>query len=493
MLVFCAVSVYHPTFKNRLPKGGGHVRAYAFPTMAAGTITLVIGMLICSYVVEMSTREMVYELGPAAPKDKTKIPKVCILWLQKSHTVSDQVFDSFVLFAQYKNGPRDYVITSHRDDQPWNTPAENRDESRRNSSSAVSPGAAPEPDPPSNLQTWAAEIASSYTKIASSRTESLTILGVFFGICGFILQFEGLRGMNWSASIAQLVCILLMTIWRAWVRRGLIAMPIPQKVLSDHEMDWLALRIAKHSEGPGFWLEEEQNSQKDRDERMDWAISTGFDNFVDSGIWEEQEPNQGQGQEGRSSTPITSAQLALNVRQRLGQLTNWAGQASLLSIAVADSIEILMNHPGLFPGKLQSLTWFLAVKTDGGTDDKIQFTAKRNPDKWHIDATYIEAALSLWLLHIRETETAKDGNTPKGDWLRKAKSSKRKIIRLLGLDGSLLRRDIGWWIGDIDEEAAPPNSDGSDGQSQVSTSPVGFLGVMSDKGSGTKGKPAHTM
>ena len=355
------------------------------------------------------------------------------------------------------------------------------DKSRRNSNSAVSPGAGPEPDPLSNLQTWAAKIASSYTKIASSRTEYLTILGVFFGICGFILQFQGLRGMNWSASIAQLACILLMTIWRAWVRRGLIAMPVPQKVLSDHEMDWLALRIAKHRarEDTCFWLKEEQGPEE-RDERMDWAISTGFDNFVDSGIWE---PNQGQGQGGRSSTPITSAQLALNARRRLGQLTNWEGQASLLSIAVANSIEILMNHSDLFPQKLQSLTWSLMVKTDGGSPEKIQFTAKRNPDKWHIDATYIEAALSLWLLHIHENEMARNGNAPEEDWLRKVKSSGGGIIRILGRDEPSLRRDIGWWIRDIDMEAD------LSGLTQESAILVGFSGVVSGRDGGTEGKP----
>lgn len=79
---------------------------------------------------------------------------------------------------------------------------------------------------------------------------------MIFGLIGFILQFQSLRGMNWSASIAQLVCILLMKTRRAWVWCGLIAIPISKGMLEDHEMAWLVLKIAKpgrKSRNGDFW------------------------------------------------------------------------------------------------------------------------------------------------------------------------------------------------------------------------------------------------
>ncbi|KAF8544648.1 hypothetical protein BDD12DRAFT_662111, partial [Trichophaea hybrida] len=208
MVVFCGFSVYHPEFSQRFPKNGRPVQGYAFPIMATGTVILMIGMLICSAVVEKSTVEKEYKLKPENQSEDSNAttttidagagvggePNVRLLWLQKSHTVSDQAFDSFVLF-----GPSS---------------------SRHN-----------------RILTW---VKWHLKKIASNGTEMFTVLGVFLGLCGFILQFHGLRGMNWSASIAQLVCIFLMTIWRAWIRRGLIANPVPKRLRENHEMDWLA-------------------------------------------------------------------------------------------------------------------------------------------------------------------------------------------------------------------------------------------------------------
>jgi hypothetical protein len=80
--------------------------------------------------------------------------------------------------------------------------------------------------------------------IASSPSEALALFGVCPGLCGFIMQFQGLRGMNWSPFIAQFVWIFLMTVLRSLVRRVLIITPICKKVPDQHEMDWLALRVA---------------------------------------------------------------------------------------------------------------------------------------------------------------------------------------------------------------------------------------------------------
>ncbi|KAF8540640.1 hypothetical protein BDD12DRAFT_734126, partial [Trichophaea hybrida] len=206
MLVFCGFSVYHPAFGQRFPKNGRPLGAYAFPIMALGTILLMLGMLICSAVVEQSTVETEYLRQQEAPNAR-------LLWLQKSDTVSDQAFDSFVLGQS--SSRRDRMPTSRREDNEPTTTSKDHSDTTNHKANWVE-------------------------TVASNRTEAFTLLGVFFGLSGFILQFPGLRGMTWSASIARLVCIFLMTIWRAWIRRGMIANPVHMKLREHHEMDWLA-------------------------------------------------------------------------------------------------------------------------------------------------------------------------------------------------------------------------------------------------------------
>ena len=161
MLVFCGFSVYHQEFSQRFPKNGRPVGAYAFPIMALGTILLMVGMLICSAVVEKSTVETEYLRKGKGSND------VRLLWLQKSHTVSDQAFDSFVLGQS--SSRRDRILTSRRQGDGLTTPSKNSS------------------DAPTNLVNW---VEMRMNTIASSPTEAFALLGVFFGLSGFILQFQ---------------------------------------------------------------------------------------------------------------------------------------------------------------------------------------------------------------------------------------------------------------------------------------------------------------
>ncbi|KAI5789467.1 hypothetical protein FPQ18DRAFT_261316, partial [Pyronema domesticum] len=180
IVVFSGFTVYHPLFKSRFKKNGKDVAVYAYPTMATGTVILFTGLLVCCIVIDRSTKETRWVLksddvgsNGQATAEKSK-KNLRIFWLQKSHTASDQEFDSFVLFAP---NPTAEILTSRR--------LENE---RRN-----------EP----------------------SHSRRISLLAV----SGFILQFQGLRGLHWSSSIAQLVAVFLMTLIRAWVRRGLVQQP----------------------------------------------------------------------------------------------------------------------------------------------------------------------------------------------------------------------------------------------------------------------------
>ena len=489
VLVFCAFSVYQPTFKKGFPKDRKPVPFYAFPLMATGTVVLAIGMVICSYIVEASTEEKVYSVpgtGSASSGSRPSDLKVRILWLQKSHVVSDQKFDSHVVFGPKESGPRDGagILTSRR-----NTSTESPSSSQRS-------------DPLNAKKPWLVWAR----KIASTRTEFFTILGVFFGLSGFVLQFQGLRGMNWSASIAQLVCILFMTIWRAWVRRGLIAIPISEQVLEDHEMDWLALRIAKSDQSGGgdFWPSEDQLHEN---ECLNWEISICEENLAHAGFWdydhskvEESPPESKQAPQlehppqtrpESESQPGLSTELAtsaLNLRRRLGQLTNWTGQTSLISVSVASSIEIVMNT--IFDKKEEdkSFVWTLGVTVDGkAAKIPLRVERSRSEQRWKVDATSIEAVLSLSVFDIRTTQTSEKGMIEKGaniDWLRGDLELKREVVQLLGPDepSKTLRRDIKWWVGDLIY-----TNDTSIGQLDRGFSgPVGFVGTQSGQ---TQGSP----
>ncbi|KAF8535428.1 hypothetical protein BDD12DRAFT_892990 [Trichophaea hybrida] len=362
MLVFCGFSVYHLEFSQRFPKNGHPVGAYAF---------------LLEHVNPHSSRA-----GGAMVAHPSSIGKVL------GSTPSQSIL--FLVSTGYEPGQGNEQTT---------------------------PSAVPS-DAPNHLVNW---VEMCVKTIASNPTEAFTLLGVFFGLSGFILQFQGLRGMNWSASIAQL----------------------------HHEMDWLALRIAKDS---NFWPPDEKTPKHDPgdlSEHLAWEILTNDSNIACVGSWEPGSPESHSG--SHSELDAHKAQYALNIRQRLGQLTNWAGPASTLSIAVADSIEIVLNT--LFDHTDHSaFTWSLKVKI-GDIDDnhgKIHFKVDKNNGMWEMDATHIEAALSLWLSRIHETQDKSMKEESGNDWLRKDKSLKRKIMRLLGPGGSeALRRDIKWWVGDM--------------------------------------------
>jgi hypothetical protein len=200
VLLYSGFATYHP---GLMFKKGSPVSDYAFPCVAAGTLFLVAGMLICAHVVESSTKEKRYHVKPGWDAR--------IVWLQKAGTVNDQTFESFALFA---DSPRKQIIISQR--------ARKKDPNGRGETPAKGEAKGEEKSLVSELQ---------------------TIVGTGTALLGFVVQFIGLRGMHWSASIAQLGAVLLMTALRAWVRRGLANPPKSQPLLPGYELDWLAMTL----------------------------------------------------------------------------------------------------------------------------------------------------------------------------------------------------------------------------------------------------------
>lgn len=199
VLAYSWFATYHSSLK--LLKDDKPIERYAYPCTAIGTLVLVSGMFLCSYVVESSTVEKRYE---ATEEWKTRI-----VWLQQAKTVSDQFFDSCMV---YSKDDRRTITTSRRIQR----------KSKSRSTGSDNGASLADNDEPSAI------------------LQLVTISGTAVALCGFILQFVGLRGMHWSASIAQLGAVLVMVGVRVWVRRGLAKSPACEPLPSGFELDSFA-------------------------------------------------------------------------------------------------------------------------------------------------------------------------------------------------------------------------------------------------------------
>lgn len=408
VLVYAAFATYHPHLKLQGGGSGFGRASYAFPLTLVGTLFLVAGMSVCSHVIERSTEEKNYRVKLGADAH--------ILWLQKVATVGDQEFSSYAIFAEHK---RNLITTSRRNNQ--------------------------------NDPTGPDQGGGSFS------SEFFTIVGTIVSLCGFFAQFLGLRRMNWKVTISQLGVTLVMSILRAWVRRGLAKRPYVQLLPPAHEIDWLATRIAQDEHqlwresqptAPSFWHRTWDRIcgrppvYKQRIggpfwtlDCIEWGIVTGQDI---SGY----EPLTGDRQGERTK----GAHKVMEARKELGWLTQWPGPASDNAISVATAIEVIMNTLFDSAGDNEVLFWSM----NAPRNELIQFEVKRYGGKWIADVAEIEAALSLWLYAVRVSEQAtyeSHDSNDKSAWLRSGKASKGQGLRLLGRSTRSSRRDMTWWMG----------------------------------------------
>lgn len=192
VLVYEGLISYHTSWFGFVNSGRMPL-SQAFKLTAVGTVSLTFGMLICSYVIESASTETDW-----VRKD-VEDSRLKVAWVQKGGTVGDQAFEPYLIFGH--EGQR-VVRTSQRCDTKTGV----------------------------KLQYW-------------------VLLGTFVSVAGFIIQFTGLRGMHWSATIVQLAAMGLMTIVRSIVRRRMSREPTATKAVEDHELDCMARIIG----GCGAW------------------------------------------------------------------------------------------------------------------------------------------------------------------------------------------------------------------------------------------------
>lgn len=393
VLVFAGMTTYYPPWK--LQKDGREIQSYAFPLTATGTITMAAGMLICSFVVEQSSTKADWKANGEDCQGAR------ILWLQRHTVMSDHLFRSFAIFAR---GKRNSILTSRR--RGGRKSGDICDDDGR--------------------------------KIPLSLS-NLVVVGAFTGIFGFVIQFTGLRAMNWTTSIMQLAAVLFMAFLRSWVRRDLAEPPITLEIPADHEIDWLAIRLARcHQE---HWPDDEEDFENFQHGDLEWSIVNG------AAVTGQFNPKSGYG----DGDDEMLAHRVMRVRAHLGQLCGWTGPASELALSIAKSVEDTLNIP--FPGEDSNIfAWSLKAKisTNVGVEQNIHFTVRREEGLWEANATELEAALSLWLFAAHEEagrQRPKGNPKDKNDWIRREETAVTKqCIRLLCGSTAQSFRDLSWWI-----------------------------------------------
>ncbi|KAJ2906600.1 ankyrin repeat [Zalerion maritima] len=444
------------------------VSDYAFPTVATGTLLLVVGMMICSHVVESSTSESDY----AATESRS----AQIVWLQRSSIVNDQAFKSFAIFPK-KTIP--HVRMSRRAPRPTKSETvKNRGIFSRSLSALLA-------------------------------EEALAVTGALVTIAGFLFQFVGLRGMHWSAPLVHLAAILAMTGLRVWLRRHLADLPACEGLVPGYELDWLAMTFGGDpkeapwfvnsqkapTSKPSFDQTEESLASSSRDPAsstsdeqevlhntpMDWRVRTDGPAPNEDGL----KPSVKHCTAG--PTTISTAQRIIQTRRDLAVLAEWHSPSSTVAIALARAIELTMSSlvPPDIAAQHQALTWSLGVLSPANVqDEEVAFRVNwdNKLGKWKAYSDELEAAISLWTYSVHKLENRDSANPIQGGtstsrtksrrfgsdtWLRATGAPTKRSLRCLGLKTPVLEQSLKWWMPEgsseilaVDHKQIDPCSEG---------------------------------
>jgi hypothetical protein len=414
IVIYAGFATYHP--KLRYKKGDSTVQTYAFPVMCSGTVIISIGLLICAHVIEDSTTERRYEV--LKREDEGAI-EVRGLWLQKGERVADQSFESFAIFSK---GVRETITTSERKNG-WGDTLEKKNKATLKSQPKMS---------------------NSYDIYPF--TGFIATTGSIISLCGFILQFTGLRALHWSVSLAQLGGMLAMTALRAYVRRGLTRRPVVQSLPKGFEIDWLATRSsALHANWP-----KDRHSELSKPPSLRKKQEVDDDHFWSEGFWNPP---------WHTTAPLDPQNFdeIKKARMRLHILTGWRSSVFAEAKALACAIDVVLNSlsrslQGSPQGSMS--TWSLSIQSFG--NQQVIINATQNGEgKWETDIDEIDSVLSLWVydaMQIPERGDLRGGITRSrlgdSDGSTSVAGSGNKGIWLLGPDEAALRRDLKWWSDD---------------------------------------------
>jgi len=421
VIVFAGLSVIWPSWKGEFTKGGKPVLPYAFPSMAVGTVALIIGMFLCAHIIERSTAEETWAIQQNQMR---------VAWLQRGGIVNDQQFDSYLI--QRKDVTPKIPANFPEGVSEWWVRAKLRANAKRFPTLCHS------------LLRWL-DIDNRQQVMTSRKKQNplqtlLTAVAISLSLLGFIAQFVGLRGLNWWVTIAQLLAIAIMTVLRAVVRRNLVHDVEPQRIEHGYELDMVARQIKGCA---------------------DWTVVTwGFDRSGNFDV-----PSGGHG----------LGNMVMEARCRLGALSRWGSQWQKTVDSTCEAIEAVMNFlctnedvilkttdlshtfewrliaevtkrvsEGVVGGVAEGIAGRVAigVNTDYTPFQIIQLSLSREWlsdgrgwGDWKADKSRIEAVLGLWMLHFRDPKTENQQQLPEG-----------RTYRIFDIDTPPERKTYEQWV-----------------------------------------------
>ncbi|KAF4966368.1 hypothetical protein FSARC_5938 [Fusarium sarcochroum] len=216
-VAFSAVATYH----WKWTKGGSPVQAYGYPCFCVGTLCLIVGVMVCGHIIEGVTEESEFHVSGTGREERVKIFR-----FQRARTVGDQHFPSCAIF----NAEGNETI-----------------------------------------------------KISRLTSKNYRLMATGFAalaVTGYIAQFVGLRALHWSATIVQLGVTLIMTGFRAWVRRGLAEDPDVRPGFENHELAWLTLFLMSQKQQDGhpsnISAPTSQQTHNEQESQYFWELVTGY-------------------------------------------------------------------------------------------------------------------------------------------------------------------------------------------------------------------------
>lgn len=401
VIVYALLTCFWSPWNLHVNKTGYQKAIYA-PLMTCGTVTLVIGMYLCSHIIERSTVEHTWKVKEMAQAT------VQVAWLQKGGVVNDQVFDSFAIFPALPKRIN-----------PIRPAIGNVGDRFRNILTRFRVLSANNRDDRPSIRTS--------RKSKSADQEILTVIAVFISLCGFVSQFLGLRGLHWSVTVAQLVATCMMTILRAWVQRNLTPDPETHQLERGYELDWMAGRIKRCE---------------------NWSVvNFGIDRTL-------------------QAQPNALAAATMTARRRLGAISKWPSQWQNTVNSTTKAIEESMNFlfssaditlEGGYWAARDLFEWKMVVevgtKESGNHLEEITLTLKRTRlldgpwGAWRVVKSEVEAVIGLWMQNISKISSM--DYTAESDWQsdEACLARGRPILRILGPYDGLERMGYQHWIG----------------------------------------------
>ena len=466
-----------------------------FPLQAAGTVLLTMSLILCVDIIDKGSFERDWsaegdlqlktlgkdQFSQARPSNPRNMQ---LYWIQKEQSVGGNSVNAHILYAREL---KDKIFESHYSHKP-----EEKGQRDQN-------------DELLYQKPLLVLIKEFFKSINHLQTE----IAVLFGVLGFVAQFQGLRFLNWTCSIAQLIALMIATILRAWVRRGMTKTPIAVPVNKDHILDHLTLAIVgKGSGGFGFL-----NEKTFRSPGLSLAFSVSSAPKLEAiPVFPSETQTQPRSEPanrervklaGSRSQPSVNpqisteagtehgyAQRALDLRVRLGHLTKWRGSYSQEAITLSNSIEITLER--LDPrlawefGEKRAVVLPIDIKTsrqvhmpisrnEVGSQEEVKLHIAKDSDKWKVDDAQLEALLSLisysaWAAEQGKKNAEKlnrqDMMNSKSSgyrireqnmessrsigWLRAKPPDSRTYETVVGRRNPKLLSDLLWWIPDME-------------------------------------------